>query len=120
MHTLTHRFVGRITDSESAKNAAMQVAIEIGDETIDIAVSDEERWSWSTAEVTMSRVAIDRFKLELAEETLYFLPVDSTGFANDAFGQFSAAPNEPFKGWLRRRTEAAQSEELGVDLAAAA
>lgn len=116
MQTLKTRFVGRITDSATAKNAAMQVAMEISDETIDIAISEDENWTWQVADVKMTRIAIDRFELELADETLYFLPVDPHEFARDAFAQFAGAPDEPFKGWLRRRIEEAQGGDIKVDL----
>jgi hypothetical protein len=110
MQTLKTRYVGRITDSETAKNAAMQVAIEVIDDKLQIMVSEDEQWAYDMTDVRVSRVAIDRFKLELGEENLYFLPVDPRGFVTDVVEAHSDGLVGSYQGWLRRRIESAQSE----------
>ena len=125
MQTLKTRFVGRISDSDSSKNAAMQVAVEVSDGSLEITLNDGEQWAWDMKDVKVSRVAIDRFKFELAEENLYFLPVDPMGFVRDLVEVHTDGPVEPYQGWLRRRIEAAQDvghidADFGFEFAGAA
>ena len=104
-------FVGRISSSANARNSAYRVKLYVSDESIDIVSADQEKWSWSMEDVTISRVSVDRFMLELAEERLYFLPVDPHGFLSDVVHKYSDVPVEPHRGWLRRRIEAAQADK---------
>ena len=115
------RFVGRITDSETAKNAALQVAVEISGDKLEIVLSDDEQWVWEMKDVSMSRVAIDRFEFALGDENLYFLPVDPMAFVRDVMVASSDTPVEPYRGFLRRRIDEAQAMDDGAapELAAA-
>ena len=102
-------FVGRITNSPKARNAAFRVKLTIRDDTLTIAGTDDEEWTWNMADVTITRIAVDRFSLELTDERLYFLPVDTRRFVTDVLQRFSDTPVEPHRGWLRRRIEEAQA-----------
>ena len=104
-------FVGRISTSANARNSAYRVKLYVSDKSIDIVSDDQEEWSWSMEDVTISRVSVDRFMLELAEERLYFLPVDPHGFLTDVVQKYSDVPVEPHRGWLRRRIEDAQADK---------
>jgi hypothetical protein len=75
-------------------------------------------WAWAMSDVSMNRVAIDRFQLDLNGEDL-FLPVDPMGFVKDVVDRYSGKPVEPYKGFLRRRIEAAQAEETDAITAGA-
>ena len=110
MQTLKQRFVGRLTDSDSAKNASTQVTMHVSDESLEITVESGEQWEWAMSDVSMNRVAIDRFQLDLNGEDLYFLPVDPMGFVRNVVDRYSGKPVEQYKGFLRRRIEAAQTE----------
>ncbi len=110
MPTPTQRFVGRLTDSKTDENAAMQVTLLVTDESLEICIDSGEQWEWDMADVSMNRVAIDRFQLGLAGEDLYFLPVDPMGFVKDVLERYSETPVEPYRGWLRRRIEDAQAK----------
>ncbi len=110
MQTTKTAFVGRISTSSDARNAAFRVKVYVGDDTIDIVSPDGDEWTWQLDDVNITRSSVDRFLLELADETLYFLPVDTRGFTRDVVERLSGEPVEPHRGWLRRRIEAAQAE----------
>ena len=119
MKNISPGFVGRITNSAESRNAALQVKLYAGEEVLEIVSMAGEEWSWDMSDVTMSRVAIDRFLLQLADEQLYFLPVDPLGFISKVVEKYSDEPLEPHRGWLRRRIEAAQAtggDDSGYDI----
>ena len=103
-------FVGRITTSADARNAAFRVKLYVDSMTLLIVSAEGDEWSWNLDDVTFSRASVDRFHLQLAEEELYFLPVDTLGFIANVVNRHSGTPLEPHRGWLRRRIEAAQAE----------
>ena len=109
MQTFKQRYVGRLTDSDTAKNASTQVTMHVSDESLEITVDGGEQWEWAMSDVSMNRVAIDRFQLDLNGEDLYFLPVDPMGFVKNVVDRYSGKPVEEYKGFLRRRIEAAQA-----------
>lgn len=110
MQTTKTAFVGRISTSSHARNAAFRVKLYVDDDTIDIVSPDGDEWSWDLDSVTITRSSVDRFLMELDDETLYFLPVDARGFSRDVVERLAGEPVEPHRGWLRRRIEAAQAE----------
>ena len=103
-------FVGRITTSSNARNAAYRVRLSVEEGILQITGADGDEWSWNMEEVTISRSSVDRFLLELSDERLYFLPVDARGFIADIVQKYSDTPLEPHRGWLRRRIEEAQAQ----------
>ena len=111
MNILKQRFVGRLTNSDTSRNAAMQVTLCVDDQSLQIIVDGDEEWAFAKAEVVLSQVSIDRFRLHLAGEDLYFLPVDPLGFVREVMEEFSEAPVEPYRGWLRRRIDEAQAQD---------
>ena len=110
MQPLKQRYVGRLTDSDTAKNASTQVTMHVSDESLEITVDGGEQWEWAMSDVSMNRVAIDRIQLDLNGEDLYFLPVDPMGFVKNVVDRYSDKPAEGYKGFLRRRIEAAQAD----------
>ena len=119
MQTTQNAFVGRITTSADAKNAAFQVKLYATDSTIDIVSTDGDEWTWDIGDVTITQTAVDRFHMKLGTEQLYFLPVDTHGFISKVVQVISDAPVEPHRGWLRRRIEEAQARDgdvAGYDL----
>ena len=118
MNTTKASFVGRISTSKNAANAAFQVKLYILDDRIDIISVDGEEWSWKISDVTMTRVAVGRYELQLADEHLYFLPVDARGFQRHVIDA-GVQEDRSSAGWLRRRIEAAQASDepaVGYDL----
>ena len=108
-------FVGRITTSADARNAAFRVKLYISDDTLEIVSADGDEWSWNMTSVTIARSSVDRFHLALDGEDLYFLPVDTRRFLTTVVQEHADSPMEPHRGWLRRRIEAAQAQ--GGDVA---
>ena len=112
-------FVGRITTSADARDAAYRVKLYVNDDRLQIVAVDGDDWSWDMTDVTISRASVDRFSLQLADEQLFFFPVDTRGFLTDVLERYSDAPIEPHRGWLLRRIEEAQAEggvEPGYEL----
>ena len=112
-------FVGRITISADARNAAYRVKLYIGEAKLEIISTEGDEWSWDMSEVTITRHSVDRFHLSLANEHLYFLPVDTNRFLTEVVQDHSDSPLEPHRGWLRRRIEEAQAhggDDSGYEL----
>ncbi len=109
MHTTKAAFVGRITTSSDASNAAFRVKLYITDSTLDILSATGDEWSWNLEDVTITRTSVERFHLQLSNEELFFLPVDTLGFTHSIVDLHSEDSTGSQRGWLRRRIEAAQA-----------
>lgn len=109
-------FVGRVSTSPDALNAAFSVKLHVTATHIEISSAEGgDRWQWPISTVSMSQVSVDRFHLELDNEELYFLPVDARGFVEHVVSRFSDEPVEPHRGWLRRRIEQAQASDVEAE-----
>ncbi len=118
MNQIKSSFVGRISTSKEASNAAFQVKVYVLEDRFDIVSVDGEEWTWPMDDVSISRVAVGRYELQLGDERLYFLPVDTKGFQHHVVDA-GVRPGKPEPGWLRRRIEAAQATDempMGYDL----
>lgn len=107
-----HAFSGLIDTSERAADPSLRVRVYISEATIEVATLDGDSWVWDSTHARISRVKADRFRLDLGEEALFFLPDDPIAFTLKAsIGTGEAdAETEPKQGWLRRRLEEASAE----------
>ena len=107
-------FVGRISTSREASNAAFQVKVYVLEDRFDIVSVEGEEWTWPIDDVSIDRVAVGRYELRLGDERLYFLPVDTKGFQHHVVDG-GVRPGKAEPGWLRRRIEAAQATDETPD-----
>ncbi|MDH3500526.1 MAG: hypothetical protein OEM97_10415 [Acidimicrobiia bacterium] len=110
-------FTGLMDTSEQAVDNGFRVKVYMMDEAIEVATFDGDCWKWDTNEVRISRVKTDRFRMDLGDEALFFLPDDPLSFmlqASESPVETSTA-NQAKRGWLRRRIAEAATNGARVD-----
>ena len=109
-------FTGLLDTSETATDAAFRVKLYLTDETIEVATFDGDSWKWPAADVEITRVKADRYRLDLGAEALFFLPDDPLSFTlKISPGSESAESGTAKRGWLRRRIEEAAASSVDVE-----
>ena len=111
-------FTGMLDTSEDVAEDAFRVKLYLGEEKLEVATFDGDSWQWDADTAQISRVKAGRFRLDLGDEELFFLPDDPIKFTLNTSSEEDTRGNSPQRGWLRRKLEEAAA--TGVELEAPA
>jgi hypothetical protein len=101
--------------SEEVAQDAFRVKLYLSEDKLEVATFDGDSWQWDSDTAQISRVKAGRFRLDLGDEELFFLPDDPIKFTLNTSPGEDTRGNSPQRGWLRRKIEEAAATDVEVE-----